>query len=360
MIIKSVRRVIIGLMLMLMLAVTAMVDAHPLSVSYSSFTLEQKQVSTVYRLPMDDMDLLLRLDQDIDGKVTLDELQLASNQIVAYLEEWTSVSLNGNRTSGVLAQLDIWQDNTEFPYVRASVIYPSANIIYKLDVSVNVLTHLYQEHRNLAEFILGDQREEHIFYHGNSWSGTRDMDRSWGTAWQFIQLGVDHIFSGYDHILFLLGLLLVAGGLRNLVLIVTSFTIAHSLTLALSTFGIIQPSGRIIEIIVAFSIAYVGLENLVVKEVRFRWILTFLFGLAHGFGFASVLQNMELEREGLLIGLLTFNLGVEIGQLIIVAMFWPLLQQLAKTAHRVVIVRIASVIILIFGTIWLVERIIWL
>lgn len=350
---------VLGLMLFLLAGVVP-AAAHPLSISYSSFTLDQHQLTAVYRLPMDDMDLLLRLDQDIDSKVTPDELQRATAAISDYLAEKIDISLNGLEVAGELQQLDIWHDNSDFPYVRATVRYPSATMILRLEVSVNVLTHLYQDHRNLAEFILGEQREEHVFYRGNSWSGTQQVERSWQTAWQFMQLGIDHIFRGYDHLLFLLGLLLVAGDLRKLVLIITSFTVAHSITLALSSLGIIQPSAQLVEILIAFSIAYVGLENLLRKEFRYRWLLTFMFGLAHGFGFASVLQNMQLEREGLLLGLLTFNLGVETGQLIIVAVFWPLLQQLAKTRHRDNIVRIASVIILIFGTLWLAERLLWI
>lgn len=331
--------------------------AHPLSVSYSSFTLDEQQVVAVYRLPMDDMDLLLRLDQDIDGTVTADELQRAGIPIRDYIRAWTTISLNGVAVPGELERLDVWQDSSAFPYVRATLVYPSSNMIMKVDASVNVLTNLYQDHRNLAEFILGDQREEHVFFRGTTWSGTRQMERSWQTAWQFMQLGIDHIFRGYDHILFLLGLLLVAGGLRNLTLIITSFTVAHSITLALSTLGLVRPELRLVEIIVALSIAWVGLENLIARDFRYRWVLTFIFGLAHGFGFASVLQNMELEREGLLLGLLMFNLGVEAGQLLIVAVFWPLLQQLQKTRHRVAIIRAASVVILAFGTLWLAERI---
>ena len=200
------RLFITNLLLLTILLATTAVSAHPLSVSYSSFTQEQKQLLAVYRLPMDDMDLLLRLDQDIDGVVTEDELQRATAAVEGYLQEWTEVAVNGNRLAGELQQLDIWQDNSAFPYVQARFSYASASNIYKIDVSVNVLTHLYQDHRNLTESRLGDQREEHIFYRGNSWSGAREMERSWGTAWQFIQLGIDHIFSGYDHILFLLGL----------------------------------------------------------------------------------------------------------------------------------------------------------
>ena len=347
------------LLLLAVLLNSVAVMAHPLSVSYSSFILDENEVRAVYRLPMDDMDLLFRLDKDIDGVVTDAELQAAHGPIQDYLNEWANLSANGNKLDASLQKLGTWQDNSDFPHVEASVTYASENSINTLDASVTVLTNLYQDHRNLAEFSLGDQREEHVFHRGTTWSGTRDSVRSWNTAWQFFLLGVEHIITGYDHVLFVLGLLLVAGNLRNLVLIITAFTIAHSITLALSTLGIVQVSSRIIEVLIALSIAYVGLENLVVKNVKNRWLLTFVFGLAHGFGFAGILQNMDLERQGLLLGLLTFNLGVEAGQLFIIALCWPLLQQLAKTGQRQLIVRLVSGVILLFGIYWLVERILW-
>lgn len=357
---SACHRVVLLVLVSVLVSVMGGLQAHPLSISYSSFTLEDNRLVGEYRLPMDDMDLLLRLDRDLDMDIEDSELQAATVQVRDYLRQWSHIKLNGVEVTGDIGPIDVWRDNSGAPYLRARMIYSSPTLILKLEASVNVLAHLYSEHRNLAEFILDDERQEHVFFHGTTWSGTRQMQRSWESARDFLLLGIEHIFGGYDHVLFLLGLLLVAGGWRRLLLIVTSFTVAHSITLALSTLGLIQPSPRIIEIIVALSIAWVGFENLVAREFRYRWVLTFIFGLAHGFGFASVLQNMQLEREGLLLALLMFNLGVEVGQLVIVALFWPVLQQLARTRHRTAIVRAASVVIMLFGILWLVERISWL
>jgi hypothetical protein len=143
----------------------------------------------------------------------------------------------------------------------------------------------------------------------------------------------------------------------GLVAIVTSFTIAHSLTLALATLGTIEVSGWLIEAAIALTIIYVGVENLAVKEVRHRWRLTFGFGLIHGLGFAGILRQMDLERSGLLLSLFSFNLGVEIGQVVVVVMLWPLLHQLARSRYRVIIVRGISIIVLAFGILWFVQRV---
>jgi hypothetical protein len=141
------------------------------------------------------------------------------------------------------------------------------------------------------------------------------------------------------------------------VAIVTSFTVAHSVTLALATLGVVDPVGWMVEAAIALSIAYVGVENLVAREVRRRWLVTFAFGLVHGFGFAGILREMELERAGLVASLVSFNVGVELGQVAIVALLWPVLQRVQRTPHRDRVVRFASAIIVAFGAFWFVERV---
>ncbi|MEO7317772.1 MAG: HupE/UreJ family protein [Chthoniobacteraceae bacterium] len=143
---------------------------------------------------------------------------------------------------------------------------------------------------------------------------------------QFVFSGVHHIFIGPDHILFVVGLLLLGGGARLLLKIVTAFTVAHSITLGLATFGLVRPPAAIIEPAIALSIVFVGLHAFFGKERRDpRLIFAFCFGLIHGFGFANVLQEMVLPRHALGWSLLAFNGGVEIGQTCIVTVVAPLL-----------------------------------
>ena len=130
-----------------------------------------------------------------------------------------------------------------------------------------------------------------------------------------LKLGVEHILTGADHLVFLLGLILVGGSLRSLVGVVTAFTLAHSITLALAALSIFAPSPRLVEPAIALSIAYVGVENLFVNDASKRWRITFPFGLIHGFGFAGALREIALPRAQLPIALVSFNLGVELGQL---------------------------------------------
>lgn len=176
---------------------------------------------------------------------------------------------------------------------------------------------------------------------------------------QFVREGVHHIFLGPDHILFLVGLLLLGGGLRRLVKIVTAFTLAHSLTLALATLNVLNPPARLVEPTIALSIVFVGIHTLARRPgADLRIAFAFGFGLIHGFGFASVLQEMELPRAALGLSLAAFNLGVEIGQLCIVLAVAPALAWLGKRhpePARKLTVALAWLVVFA-GAFWLGQR----
>ena len=181
------------------------------------------------------------------------------------------------------------------------------------------------------------------------------------TFWGFVLLGVEHIWLGYDHLLFLLALLLVFRSFRSIVGIVSCFTLAHSLTLALATFEIVRLPSRLVEASIAASIVFVGVENLVRRgaEPRGRWALTFAFGLVHGFGFASVLGDLGVGRggQGIAMPLFSFNLGVEVGQIVIAAVVLPILWKLRQQEAFVRRgVPVLSAIIALAGTFWLLQR----
>jgi len=147
----------------------------------------------------------------------------------------------------------------------------------------------------------------------------------------FLLLGVKHIWTGYDHLLFLFGLLIVTRNFASSLKIITCFTIAHSITLAVATLSLVQISSRIVEPLIAASIVYVGVENLFRgDDPKGRWLLTFGFGLIHGFGFASVLRELGVgaNGSGIAVPLVSFNLGVELGQIVIAAVALPVIWKL--------------------------------
>jgi hydrogenase/urease accessory protein HupE len=177
---------------------------------------------------------------------------------------------------------------------------------------------------------------------------------------KFVLAGVHHILIGPDHLLFLVGLLLLGGTLRRLAVVVTAFTAAHSLTLSLAALNVFSPPAWIIEPAIALSIVYVGADNLLVRRGRdVRAWIAFTFGFVHGFGFANVLREMDLPRRALGWSLFSFNVGVEIGQLmVVVAVAGGLaaLRARSEAAWRLVAV-VGSVVVIIAGTFWFVQRV---
>ena len=177
---------------------------------------------------------------------------------------------------------------------------------------------------------------------------------------KFVASGIHHILIGPDHMLFLVGLLLLGGTLRRLILVVSAFTLAHSITLSLAVLNILDPPARIVEPVIALSIVFIGVDNLIVRGGRdIRGWIAFAFGFVHGFGFAGVLREMGLESRALVWSLLSFNLGVEIGQLFVVVLVATALAALrtrSETAGR----RLAfagSIGVIAAGTFWFFERI---
>jgi hydrogenase/urease accessory protein HupE len=177
---------------------------------------------------------------------------------------------------------------------------------------------------------------------------------------RFVAEGIHHILIGPDHILFLVGLLLLGGSIRRLAVVVSAFTVAHSVTLSLAALQLVSPPASLVEPLIALSIVYVGVDNLVVKGGRdVRVWIAFAFGFVHGFGFASVLREMDLPARALGWSLFSFNLGVEIGQLFVVAVVASALAALrhrSEAAGRRLAVA-GSLGVVIAGTFWFVQRV---
>lgn len=183
-----------------------------------------------------------------------------------------------------------------------------------------------------------------------------------GMHWaEFFKLGVEHILTGYDHLLYLAALILGCTGLRAIAGIVTAFTVSHSITLALATLGWVNPPSALVEQIIAGSIVFVALENLWLRgrAQKFRHVIAFAFGLIHGFGFAGLLADLGVgsENRAVVVPLLSFNLGVEAGQLLVILVALPLLV-CARRDHRFIayVQPTASLAVATLGAIWCIDR----
>ena len=237
----------------------------------------------------------------------------------------------------------------------------------ELQISAPVLADLPRGHKQF--FSLRD-RENNVLAERMLSAGTNELTidlrriyPSTGTGesmFHFLKLGIEHILTGYDHLAFLLALLLAGSSLRSNARIITSFTIAHSLTLAMATFGVVRIPSSVVEPLIAASIVFVGVENLVRRRLMARWLLTFGFGLIHGLGFASVLQGLGIGAGGFqaaVTPLFSFNLGVEFGQFAVAALVLPLVWKLQRRPSFVLRhVPALSLLIAISGVYWLVVR----
>jgi hypothetical protein len=189
-------------------------------------------------------------------------------------------------------------------------------------------------------------------------SASVELSGATGTGWlSFIEMGAEHILSGPDHLLFLLALLAFARGVWPIVKIVTGFTIAHSITLSLAALGLVEVPSRVVEPLIAATIVWVALENLVFPNgAHWRWLIAAVFGLVHGLGFASALTELGLPRDAMVRALIGFNVGVELGQLAFVAVVMPVVVWLAKPGRFAALPQALSVVVALAGGFWLVER----
>jgi hydrogenase/urease accessory protein HupE len=186
----------------------------------------------------------------------------------------------------------------------------------------------------------------------------------WQIFGRFVAAGIEHIFLGYDHIAFLLAVILWGRRLWPLIKVVTAFTVAHSLTLSLAVLDVVRLPSSIVEPLIAATIVYVAAENFFVHDISKRWRATFVLGLVHGFGFAGALREYGLPDRALIPALAAFNIGVEIGQVAIVSLIFPLLLLSdrigvaagGKRERHASLVYACSAVILVFGLYWLIER----
>lgn len=244
--------------------------------------------------------------------------------------------------------------------VTANVDFSCPGEIGRLRIRDDMSEVLGNNHHTLAlivwtggsqQFAFGaDARETTV-----DLTGRIDASRGAGS---FFALGIEHILTGYDHLLFLLVLILRGGSLIQLLKIVTAFTLAHTVTLGLAAFDVVTLPGTLVEAVIALSIAYVAAENLFPKyAISRRWTVSFLFGLVHGFGFSSVLREIGLPKDNLLWSLLNFNLGVEAGQAAMVLLLVPILMRIRRRPWEPKLTMTLSAIVLVVGMVLFVERI---
>jgi hydrogenase/urease accessory protein HupE len=304
-----------------------------------------------------DIEALVRLDADRDGNASRAEFDASRPQLEALARDAFEIRLGARQVSGQIVAIEL--DESDGVHFKLNFSTGSNS---KISVLSSLLARMPHGHRQylsavdakgglLARQMLSKGADRYEI-ESNSTAGGKEFG-------QFLLLGVEHILTGYDHLVFLFALLLAGGSLISAGKIITSFTLAHSITLALATLNLVRLPASIVEPLIAISIVYVGVENLLRRGVRRRWLVTFAFGLVHGFGFASVLRDLGVGAggTGLLMPLFSFNLGVELGQLVIAALVFPWIWRLRDSPTFVVRYAPAcSLLIILAGGYWLIER----
>lgn len=324
-----------------------------------------------------DLEHALGVDADADGLVTWGELSARHSEIDSFARRGVRLSRGSPCEWGASSLL---VDNlSDGAYAVLRVPIDCAGRGGPSRIEYDLFFDLDTRHRAFANIRISGETHLPIFEHsrrdvvlgeaGAEGAPVPSPRRSLFAEY-FVQ-GVLHIWEGYDHILFLLALLLpcvierrsghpsrMGAVLLDVIKVVTAFTIAHSITLALASLSIIELPSRLVESVIAASVVLAALNNLAPFARDGRWGIAFCFGLLHGFGFASVLADVGLPDSSIALPLLAFNLGVEAGQLAIVAVFVPI-AFLAKDTwvYRKLIFVLGSLLIALIAGIWLVERV---
>lgn len=299
--------------------------AHAVGVSSGEYRLDGRTVYGDVGMAERELALWLpQIDGDHDGRISADELTAAHDVVAHALIAGLSVTADGQSCPGTMDRAWV-QEGDGGAIFQVHFVCPTPP--RRLTLAAPVQAALAPGHRHLARLFWAGQAQVMVLERAHpTWSvtGGAAPSSATGLAWSMLKLGVEHILTGFDHLIFLLGLILVGGRLRSLIGVVSAFTLAHSITLALATLSVFSPSPRLVEPAIALSIAYVGLENLFVTDARQRWRITFPFGLIHGFGFAGALREIALPRAQVPVALVSFNAGVELGQLAVLSLALPL------------------------------------
>jgi hydrogenase/urease accessory protein HupE len=357
-------RIAASLLVSIVLAGNA--DAHQTKLSSTRMTIASGDIST--RIELNGIDLNVATGKSLtmpDGQVQKDQLVREIDAVHRYVDAHVGLGFEDGPDcvrshESALPKDDhvVLTANWQCPKDSRALVYRVA-LFHEIDPASRHMVSVDGDAKFIGLLSVSTPQM----------SVTQAVPAAWQTFLRYLVSGIEHIAIGYDHIAFLLAVIVLARRFWPLFKVITAFTIAHSITLTLAVFDIVSLPSRLVETLIAASIVYVAAENFFVKDIRHRWWLTFAFGLMHGFGFASVLRDYGLPRDALGLALAAFNIGVEIGQLLIVVaavIVWRVGFMVAEAGGLVrteaVERRVSlaiSTAVLVAGLYWLAERGFW-
>jgi hypothetical protein len=361
------------LALLAALTLVSSVYAHKPSDSYLALDVKDSAVAIQWDIALRDLHHALGLDRDNDGAITWGELKEKHRDIAGYANSRLALTSDGKACSPGPIEHFV-DEHSDGAYAVLKFSAQCAGAVEALQISYSLLFDLDPQHRGLLRLSYNDRIVSAIFSPVKS---TQQFELAERTGWrQFADYcgeGIWHIWIGFDHILFLLSLLLPSvliysagrwqantkfgSAFWEVFKIATAFTLAHSITLSLAALEVIQLPSRWVESAIAASVVAAALNNIFPVVQGKRWLVALLFGLVHGFGFASVLLDLGLPKDSLLIALVAFNVGVELGQLAIVSAFLPIAFRVRDTwLYKRALLVGGSAAIAALASIWLTER----
>jgi hypothetical protein len=354
-------------------AITA--NAHTQSTAFLTLRVNQGQVDGEWHLALRDLEDAVGLDLNDDGQITWDELRSRKDNVCAYA--LSRLRIQAPAHQGILRATDLLVDNhSDGAYAVLRFVVDDLAEPSSLELHYQAFFDNDPRHRGLLRLESAGSSRLAVFSPDtpNQTFELRSGPASRTPASTFVLEGIWHIWRGYDHILFLLALLLpqvmrrqngswqpvlqVRPAVTNVLKIVTAFTVAHSITLSLAALGVVHLPTRLIESAIAGSVVLAALNNLTPFFAERGWMVAFGFGLLHGFGFANALRDLGLHSGQLALTLFGFNFGVELGQLAIVGVFLPLALSVRRLLfYPRVVLQLGSASIMAVSATWLAERV---
>ncbi len=378
--------------LLLWCAISGAAHAHKPSDSYLTLAVQGSVVSGRWDIALRDLDFALTLDADGDGAITWGEVRQRHQDIATYAAARLVVAADGTPCTLQVGAQQV-DEHTDGAYTVLPLRATCNTTPQALSLHYTLFADLDPQHRGLLNLAAqGQTRAAILGPHAAQQSFTLAQSSALQQFVDYLREGVWHIWIGFDHILFLVSLLLPAVGVWllqdpssrdarqarqasstprrwqavprfamafwDVLRIVTAFTVAHSITLSLAVLGLVTLPSRLVESAIAASVVLAALNNIWPLVRGRRWVVAFLFGLVHGFGFASVLADLGLPQGALALALVGFNVGVELGQLAIVLAFLPLAYALRRGwFYRRVVLLGGSTLIAALAAVWLAERV---
>jgi fluoride ion exporter CrcB/FEX len=345
-----------GFLMVLSLALPS--QAHWADLAVADIQVKAQDVEINLTIPTG---LLEQFDDDKSKQLSAAEITKHQPELQKFLDEKVILKVAGEKPTeskvGFGASSDLPSNLNVAPGTHSSLLltYHWPQSVNQLQMNYDLFVPGVNTARCLVQVSRGNQLDNLVLTPNNNNVALIDAPLGQKVV-SFMGLGIEHIWTGYDHILFLISLLMLGGELRYLLKVVTAFSLSHTFTLTLAALNIVSFPSRWVEIIIALSIAYIAAENIWQKEAKARWQLAFGFGLIHGLGFSSALQELELPRTNLITSLASFSVGIEIGQFAIVLGVYSALWFLRKSAWDLKVRQLISAGVIVMSLIWFWER----